>query len=531
MLLAKLRRVVSRRPIAIVATWILIATAVGLAAPSLTRLAAEGQANLLPKDAESVRIQNLVATTWPEQASESMAVVALLRQGKLTAEDEGYARRLAEAFEGRVRPKEILRVMGPQSAPEVASRLLSPDGTMRLVVVPMSQSFVSPSTHRAVAWLQEQAARLDGGRPSGLQELWSGDAVIGRDYMNNVQQSLDRAALATVALLLGVLLVVYRSLLVAIVPLFTIGISLVISRAVLAWLTLAGWDVSPLVELFLVVVLFGSGTDFCLFLAWRFGEHWDPDDPSAAMEATLASSTRALLTSAGTVIAGLSLMGTTRFKLFSSTGPSVALGLALTVVAALTLAPALLVLLARHRPRSFGGLTRPSGQYWEKLGHAALKRPLLTWLATLAVMVPPALLGLRTEYTQDTLTEMPPQTASVQALRQVAAKFGEGFLAPLTIVLEAKTPKADLRQSEGRARGDEPSRFLSESGRLEEVRSAAQPLGSPALLAPARIGARLGEVNKGCGRMAEGATQLHDGLLKGVAQIRLTEMLKSAVKG
>jgi RND superfamily putative drug exporter len=78
---------------------------------------------------------------------------------------------------------------------------------------------------------------------------------------------------------------------------------------------------------------------------------------------------------------------------------------------------------------------------------------------------------------------------------------------------------------------DDVSRFLSQSRRLVEVRSATQPLGSTALLDPARISARLSEVNKGFVRMAEGATQLHDGLLKGVAQIRLSAMLESAVKG
>ena len=109
--------------------------------------------------------------------------------------------------------------------------------------------------------------------------LWTGDAVIGRDYMDDVQKSLNRAAVATVVLLLVVLLIVYRSLLVALVPLATIGVSLVVARGVLAWLTLAGWEVSPLVELFLVVVLFGSGTDFCLFLAWRFGEHFSAERP------------------------------------------------------------------------------------------------------------------------------------------------------------------------------------------------------------------------------------------------------------
>ena len=71
-----------------------------------------------------------------------------------------------------------------------------------------------------------------------------------------------------------------------------------------------------------------------------------------------------LLTSAGTVIIGLSLMGFTRFKLFSSTGPSVAIGLVLTLLATLTLTPSLLVLLAKHRPRAFAGLTAPASGFW-----------------------------------------------------------------------------------------------------------------------------------------------------------------------
>ena len=75
----------------------------------------------------------------------------------------------------------------------------------------------------------------------------------------------------------------------------------------------------------------------------------------------------ALLTSAGTVIIGFLLMGTTKFKLFSSTGPSVAVGLALTVVATLTLTPSLLVILARYRPKAFRGMT---ARVERVLGHA-----------------------------------------------------------------------------------------------------------------------------------------------------------------
>ena len=227
---------------------------------------------------------------WPDQTYESLAVAALHRPGGLTPADRGYANRLAARIEEQDHPEAVLRVLGPASPPEVAQRLKSDDGTATLVVVTLSTSFVAPATHEAVAWLQSltRAGRLD--LPEGLEVRWAGDAMIGRDYMAGVKTSLDRAALATVILLLGVLLAVYRSIWLTLVPLATIGISLVISRSILAWMNLAGWEVSPLVELFLVALLFGSGTDFCLFVSWRFGEHWDAGDPAHAMRVTLERS-------------------------------------------------------------------------------------------------------------------------------------------------------------------------------------------------------------------------------------------------
>ena len=530
--LAALCHIVSLRPGWMIAAWASLALGVVVSAPNLTRLAAERQTNLLPPDAESVKIAAQIARAWPDQAYESQAVAALYRPEKIQERDRRFARRLAEGFLASGHPKSLLRVLGPQSLPEVAHRLDSEDGTMELVVAQFDTSIVSPATHQTVAWLEAQARALAREQPAGLQILWTGDAVIGRDYTRDVQRSLDRAATATVILLLVVLVIVYRSILLALVPLVTIGVSLVVARGVLAWLAAeAGWEVSPLVELFLIAVLFGCGTDFCLFIAWRLGEHWDPDDPTGAVESTLRGASLALLTSAGTVIVGLSLMGTTRFKLFSSTGPSVALGLALTLVATLTLTPALLVLVARLHPRSFAGLTRPDSGFWDKVGQFVLKRPLLTWLATLGLMVPPALVGLRDHTTQDILSEMPPLTPSIEALRRVAAKFGQGTLAPLTVVVQAESPGDDLRSSLGLALIDDASRFLNQNRWLSEVRSATQPLGSTAPLDAARLDARLTEVNKGFSKMAEGASQLRNGLMEGVGKIRAAMLLESMATG
>ena len=296
-----IRTVLSRRPAWVVAVWVALALIVGLTSPNLTRLAAEGQSKLLGRESESRRAAELVRRAWPDQAYESTAVLALHRPSGLTEADRRFAVSLAERFVAPDHPRDVLRVLGPKSVPEIASRLVSQDGTLSLLVVPLDSAHVSPSAHRAIAWLQSRAdeVRHEASVPAGLELRWTGDAVIGRDYMAQVQASLDRAAVATVGLLLVVLLVVYRSFFLAMVPLLTIGISLIIARGWLAWLTLAGWEVSPLVELFLVALLFGTGTDFCLFLSWRFAEHFNPRNPAGVMKLTLSRSFMPLVTSAG----------------------------------------------------------------------------------------------------------------------------------------------------------------------------------------------------------------------------------------
>jgi putative drug exporter of the RND superfamily len=510
-----MRWMVSRHPGRVVAAWALAAIAVGLTAPDLTRLAAEGQAKLLPRNAESALAAGLVAEAWPDQSYESLAIAALYRPAGLSSADREYARKLSDHLQSDKPTPVLLRILGPDARKEIAERLVSKDRTMELLVLQLGNSFVSPASQEAIRLLQQRAAGLT--PPAGLEVLWTGDAVLGRDYMNDVQRSLDRAAVATVFLLLAVLLAVYRSFWLALVPLVTIGVGLIISRGVLAWMVQAGWEISPLVELFLIVILFGCGTDFCLFLSWRFGEHWNPANPAGAMRATLRASIGALLTSAFTVIAGLTLMGTTRFKLFSSTGPSVALGLLLTLGATLTLTPALLVLLARYRPRAFAGLTAPSSGFWDEVGHRVLARPILCWSVTILVMLPAAVLGMRTAFLQDLLSEMPASRTSVTSLRQIAEKFGPGTVAPLTVVIRSSK---DLRESEGLAMLDDVSRLLAHQRGLVEVRSATQPLGSPELLERARLSSRLGEVNEGFTKMAEGAAQLGKGLTEGAAKLR-----------
>lgn len=248
MMMEALRAAVTRHPAWVIGGWVGLALVVGLAAPDLTRLAAEGQAHLLHQSAESARAAELIRKAWPEQSFESQVVVALHRPSGLVEADRAYVRGLADRFaKSDGRPAEILRILGPASDPTIASRLISRDGTTELIMVPLAATFVAPSSEVAVAWLHDQAEDPGLKLPAGLKLFWTGDAAIGHDYMRNVQVSLDRAAMATVVLLMGVLMVVYRSFWLTLVPLVTIGLCVVISRGLLAWAATLGWEMSPLV--------------------------------------------------------------------------------------------------------------------------------------------------------------------------------------------------------------------------------------------------------------------------------------------
>lgn len=523
MTVQRVRWFVTRHPVPVVIFWVVLTLALVLGSPDLTKLAAEGQANLVPKFAESSVAAALVRETWPDQSYQCTVVLGLKRVSKLTPADQAIARRLAQSVETSTnRPKGILRVMGPDSRPEISTRLVSADGTMQLIVVPLETSFVDPRTYDLIDWIERTMKSEVGKLPEGLETLWTGDALIGREYMLDVQRSLDRAAVITVVLLLAVLMAVYRSFLLAMIPLSTIGVGLLVSRSALAWMASSGWEISPLVELFLVVILFGSGTDFCLLLSWRYGEHFNAEAPARSMRVALRRSMEPLVTSAGTVIVGLLLMGTTEFKLFSSTGPSVGLGLAITLAASLTLTPALLVLLAKRRPGCFKGISQESGTFWLKVARLVLSRPASTMAATLLLMILPILAGLRVDFVMDILSEMPTSNLPGRNLRTIAKSFGEGVVAPITMIVQADR---DMRDPDGLELIDDLSRFVAHQRKIGEVRSATQPLGSTGPLQQARLSSRLSAIHKGLLKLNDGAHELETGLVEGGAKIRFAKLL------
>jgi RND superfamily putative drug exporter len=250
--------------------------------------------------------------------------------------------------------------------------------------------------------------------------------------------------------------------------------------------------VIDIAQIFVVVVLFGAGTDYCLFLVSRYREELGRgESPAEALRQAISQVGAAVVASAATVIVGLGMLGFSSFATFRYTGPTIALSLAVALVAALTVAPALLAWLraalfwpSRAPQHEDGGdretVSReslPRTGFWVGVADLVANCPLTICVACLAVLAPLAVVGAfsRSNYSQ--LIDLDTDGPSVVGAHAVRPYFAVGELSPTVALIEHST--LDFRSPQGRAAIEETSRRLGALGGVAEVRSLTRPAGKP----------------------------------------------------
>lgn len=165
------------------------------------------------------------------------------------------------------------------------------------------------------------------------------------DYTTSTNEGLKKTEILILVLVLGILLFVFRSPIAPFLPFLTIGIAFILTRGLVAWSTKAGIPVSSFTETFLIAVLFGARTDYCILLIHRFREEMaKTTDRVTALLRTTQTVGKTVLLSGSIVFIAFFLIGFAKFGLYQS-AVGVSIGIAVTLLAAVTLTPALMLIL------------------------------------------------------------------------------------------------------------------------------------------------------------------------------------------
>ncbi len=432
------------RPGTVVGLWAVVVAAASVWLLVSAPAAPPEIGSFLPPDAPHNLSMQFLRKAFPQVAARSQIVLVGHRPGGLYPHDITWlgstAERIAEVTQGPV--------LSP-TVPFLNQRLMSDDGQVAMVVANLPSNFISPTTVEIVNRVEKL---LVGDRPEGLQIELTGTAGIGHDYVLATERAVSRTTWVTVLAVLAILMMVYRSPVGGLVPLLSIGASAFLALSLLEMLARVGLPVGDIERVFAVVLLFGAGVNYAFFWIARYREALTDQletsgsaaFPVAAMTASQQTGP-AVLASAATTICGLSTMVAAQLVPSRNAGMVLAPVLILSLLAALTLAPALARLMGKalfwpiglNPSKTFGQQT-----FWPAMARLVSHRPGLVMAGGVIALGGPALYALNVPSRYDALSELPPGTTSERGYEILERHFpqGELFGTQLCLRFESELP-------------------------------------------------------------------------------------------
>ncbi len=452
------------RPWLMITAWIIAAVALTALAPTLKPT--NDQADFLPSHFESVQAGQTAKDSFPQ--SEQPAAIAVFRRtdgGKLTDADKADVAKITTGLHDK-NYKNIKKVMTDPEA-------LSPNGEIALatVIATVDNPYDEDVMESVKALRMDAKPLLDG---TSLKLGVTGSAATALDSSESSGDTDAMIMMATLVLIIVLLAVIFRSPLIAFLPVVMIVLMFMVAMGLIATASeVAGLHADSGISAILIVVLFGVGTDYILFLLFRYREHLrSGQEPKEALAVAVARVGETIASAAGAVIvAFLALLLSTMGSL-KAMGPSLAIAVAVTLVAALTLVPAVFSLLgAKAFWPSKAWKKQPKNRIANRLGDLVARRPAAVAIASGGVLVVLAAgaLGFKAEF--DSETSLPKNLESVQAMEELQRGFSAGQTDPSIVFVK----------SDGGAKleADALAKFQDTLGKSEGVDTVTPALMNP----------------------------------------------------
>ena len=455
----KLAEFTKKYRITITIVWLAAAAALFLVAPKISEVGVTDESQFLPQATESAEGATLLKEKFVSTTtSASTAIVIIHNAQGLTDADMQEAQVIYEWLVSSAAPKEIEQVTAVFENDALRSTLISTDQTTMMIVVDFSVTSLSDSAKAAVRQIRGYLSQYH----PNLEAYVTGETGLLQDMFSSVQQTISRTTLVTIILVAILLLIIYQSPIAILLPLIAIGCSFAVSSGIIGYLGQAGAKFSTLSEAYLVVIIFGVGTDYCLFIVSRFREELRQKEHHAAQIQAMKHIGPVIAASALTVIVAFLSLGISKFGMNQTTGYALAIGVAITLLAGITLVPALMSLFGKYLfwPAKTSGVKKEGRFGWHTIGNWVSRHPIMVAVPILVILLLPYAALPHLTRSADIISQLPQQAESVKGYKIMTAHFPAGELSPLYLLIES------------------PQGNMTSSGSLQAIEKIAQSLQS-----------------------------------------------------
>ncbi|HYK73972.1 MAG TPA: MMPL family transporter [Pseudoneobacillus sp.] len=482
--------------------WIAIVTGLFMVAPNLAELVREKGEITVPDGYSSQLAEQIMKDVKKDEGGGNQSQVALVfhNDKKLTQDEIKEAEKAIRLLEDHKEQLGISEILTHFNEETLKEQLVSKDG--KSILASVSVDFKNRTATGVSDALYEAIEDVK------VEHYYTSGWMISEDLMKSSEEGLKKTEGITLVFILAVLFLVFRSAIAPLIPVLTVGFSYLASQSIVSMLVdRFDFPISNYTQIFLVAILFGIGTDYCILLLSRFKEELAERGsiPEAIVE-TYRNAGRTVFFSGVAVMIGFAAIGFSKFILYQSAA-AVAVGVALLLVALFTVVPFFMAVLGQKifwpsKAKAEHG----ESKIWGMFGKFSLTRPFLA-LLVVAVVCVPFLIKYDGKISFNQLEEISGDVNSIKAFNAIADSFRPGESMPTQIILK-NDEKMDSVEYVGLA--EKISQELEQVDLVDTVRSVTRPTGEP--IEEFFVSKQAESLEEGLGKGKEGIDKISEGL-------------------
>ncbi|MDR4944972.1 MMPL family transporter [Neobacillus cucumis] len=414
--------------------WLIITLLLAVFAPSVRDYEVSNIASL-PDDAKSVIAQKKVDHYFKDSDGIPAILVFQAPKGQVSLTE--LTNLLDQVQSAKING--VQQVVSLSSLPPQATAgFFSADKSTALIPLTFDSSLETKDIKKAIAEITKMAKET-----TNLKLYVTGPAGIATDTLDLFSRADLVLIFSTVGLILILLIVIYRSPLLALIPLLAAAFVYEVVSQTLGLMGKAGLVMTSQTVSIMSILLFAAVIDYSLFVFSRYREELKTyENKYEAMREAMRETGMPVFFSGGTVLAAMLVLFFAKSGDYHNFAPTFATTMLIIMLASITLVPALFTLFGRKsfwpKVPKVGDSAVYHHSLWSKVGRLVAKKPgvSVAVIGIFLLLAASNILNLKYEF--DTMKSFPKDMPSRLGYEILGKKFERGNLAPTTVLFESK---------------------------------------------------------------------------------------------